>query len=247
MLGSEQMTGDTVDCFNCGRSNPSWAQVCRSCGVPMRPGGAGAAPPTGPIPTDRDSLTSIGAALATMVLAIVFGLLLSGMLPEAAAVIETASPTPSASLLPSPSGAAASPTPEATPTAERLPGRVAFGYGLNQSTHEVLDVSDRFSSTQNFCHSVTLRSDKFRVANLQEEILKVEDDGSLTVVQRRQDGKLPIDPNATTVGFCAPASALIEGVANTEGWGTGKFVLRDYRVRGNGPELLAQGRFRLTD
>ena len=240
------MTGDTVDCFNCGRSNPSWAQVCRSCGVPMRPGGAGAAPPTGPIPTDRDSLTSIGAALATMVLAIVFGLLLSGMLPEAAAVIETPSPRPSVSVLPSASGAAV-PTAEATPKPERLPGRVAFGYGLSRSTNEVVDVSDHFSGTQNFCHSVTLRSDKFRVANLQEEILRVEDDGSLTVLQKRQDGKLPIDPSARTVGFCAPASALIEGVAGTEGWGTGRFVLRDYRVRGNGPELLAQGRFRLTD
>jgi len=246
MLGSTAMTGDTVDCFNCGRSNPSWAQVCRSCGVPMRPGGAGAAPPTGPIPTDRDSLTSIGAALATMVLAIVFGLLLSGMLPEAAAVIETPTPTPSVSVVPSPSGGASA-TPEATPKPERLPGRVAFGYRLNRSTNEVVDVSDTFARGQTFCHSVALRSDQFRVANLQEEILKVEDDGSLTVVQQRQDGKLPIDPRATTVGFCAPADALIDGAAGTAGWGTGRFLLRDYRVRGNGPELLAQKRFTLTD
>ena len=37
MLGCAPMTGDSVECFNCGRANPSWAQVCRSCGVPMRP------------------------------------------------------------------------------------------------------------------------------------------------------------------------------------------------------------------
>ena len=75
MLGCASMTGDTVECFNCGRTNPSWAQVCRSCGVPMRPGGAGARPPSGPLPTDRDSLVSIGAGLATIALAIVFGLI----------------------------------------------------------------------------------------------------------------------------------------------------------------------------
>jgi hypothetical protein len=240
------MTGDTVDCFNCGRSNPSWAQVCRSCGVPMRPGGAGAAPPTGPIPTDRDSLTSIAAALGAMVLAIALGLLLSGMLPEAAAVIETPTAQASPTMLPSPS-AAASATAEATPKPERLPGRVAFGHGLNQSTNAVVGVADTFGRGQDFCHSVRLRAGRFHVANLQEEILRVEDDGSLTVVQRRQDGKLPIDPNAATVGFCAPADALIDGVAGTEGWGTGSFVLRDYRVRGNGPELLAQGRFSLAE
>ena len=75
----EDMTGDSVECFNCGRANPSWAQVCRSCGVPMRPGGAGSKPPAGRLPTDRDSLFSIGAALATIGVAIVFGLVLSGM------------------------------------------------------------------------------------------------------------------------------------------------------------------------
>ena len=66
MLGCAPMTGDSVECFNCGRANPSWAQVCRSCGVPMRPGGAGSKPPASRLPTDRDSLFSIGAALATI-------------------------------------------------------------------------------------------------------------------------------------------------------------------------------------
>ena len=38
------MTDETVDCFNCGRANPAWAQVCRSCGVPLRHGEARVAP-----------------------------------------------------------------------------------------------------------------------------------------------------------------------------------------------------------
>jgi hypothetical protein len=240
------MTGDTVDCFNCGRSNPSWAQVCRSCGVPMRPGGAGAAPPSGRIPTDRDSILSIAAALGTMVLAIVLGLLLSGMLPEAAAVIDSPTPQPTATVVPSAS-TAPSPTSKETVKPAQLPGRVTFGYGLNQSTNEVTDRSDTFSRGQNFCHSVTLKTGRFQVGKLQEEILKVGSDGSLTVVQRRQDAKLAIDPKAGTVGFCAPADALINGAAGTEGWGIGQFVLRDYRVRTHGPELLAQGRFTLTE
>ena len=59
MLGCAPMTGDSVECFNCGRANPSWAQVCRSCGVPMRPGGAGSKPPAGRLPTDRKDIVEL--------------------------------------------------------------------------------------------------------------------------------------------------------------------------------------------
>lgn len=238
------MTSDTVDCFNCGRSNPSWAQVCRSCGVPMRPGGAGARPPSGPLPTDRDSLLSIGAGLGTMVAAIILGLALSGMLPEAAAVIETPTPSPTPSIVPSPSEAPPSDTPEASPTPEPLLGTITFGYGLNQSTQEVIDVTDTFARGQEFCHSVGMRQ-RFKVRFLFEEILKIEENGDLTVVQRRREGRVgPIDPNSRRVGFCAPAEWLIDGVGGTEGWGTGDFLLRDYRVRRE-PQLLAEERFTL--
>lgn len=244
MLGCASMTGDTVECFNCGRTNPSWAQVCRSCGVPMRPGGAGARPPSGPLPTDRDSLVSIGAGLATIALAIVFGLLLSGMLPEAAAVIETQTPEPSVSVLPSASGDAtesAKPTPRPTPD---LIGSVSFGYALNPSTREAIDITDTFALGDSFCHSISL-PEPFGVTKIREEILKVKGD-SLKVVQRR--GILPgIDPNADIAGFCVSADALISGVNGTNGWGTGKFVLRDYRTVDGTPELLAQGRFTLTE
>ena len=63
------MTGETVDCYNCGRANPAWAQVCRSCGVPIRPG-MGASASQGPIPRDRDSLLSMAIGLAAIVGAI---------------------------------------------------------------------------------------------------------------------------------------------------------------------------------
>jgi hypothetical protein len=241
------MTGDSVECFNCGRTNPSWAQVCRSCGVPMRPGGAGARPPSGPLPTDRDSLISMGAGLATIGLAIVFGLLLSGMLPEAAAVIETPSPEPSVTVLPSASGAASAtpePTPEPTPA---LIGTVTFGFGLNQSTREAIDLSDTFALGDSFCHSVALPR-AFGVPNIQEEILKIRRNGSPKIVQPRRDGTMPrTDPRAKVVGFCNSTENLVNGVGGSGGWGTGDFLLRAYRRTGDGPELLAEGRFTLTE
>jgi hypothetical protein len=247
MLGCVPMTGDSVECFNCGRANPSWAQICRSCGVPMRPGGAGAQPAPGRVPTDRDSLLSIGAALATIGLAIVFGLFLSGVLPEAPAVIASASPTPSLSLAASPSEVPASASSE--PTAEPTPdliGSVSFGYGLNQSTQEVIDQADTFASGETFCHSITL-PEPFGVDTYQEEVLKIRQDGSLKIVQKRGKGKLPVASDASTVGWCNPVDVLIFGISGSDGWGKGRFVLRAYRQSGDEPQLLAEGRFRLTD
>ncbi|HEY7847907.1 MAG TPA: zinc ribbon domain-containing protein [Candidatus Limnocylindria bacterium] len=240
------MTGESVDCFNCGRANPSWAQICRSCGVPMRPGGAGSAPPSGRIPTDRDSLLSIGAALATIGAAIIFGIVLSGMLPEAPAVAASASPTPSQSIAPSgsevPASASAEPSPRPTP---ELIGRVTFGRGLNRSTQEVIDQADTFASGGTFCHSISL-PEPFGVDQYQEEVLKIRGSGDLTVVQRRVEGTLPVDSGSSIVGWCNPTDVLIFGFGGSDGWGTGRFLLRAYR-QGDGLELLAQGRFRLTD
>jgi hypothetical protein len=188
---------------------------------------------------DRDSLLSVGAGLATIGAAIVFGLLLSGMLPEAASVIDTPSPSPSVSILPSastlPSGSA-EPTPEATPD---IPGTMTFGFGLNASTREVLDQTDTFRPGDGFCHSVSLPR-PFRVARIQEEVLKLEEDGTLTVVQARKGSNLTVDPAATIAGFCVDDAADL-----VRDWGTGEFVVRDYRRRGE-LELLAQGTFILA-
>ncbi len=241
------MTGDSVECFNCGRANPSWAQVCRSCGVPMRPGGAGSPPPSGPLPTDRDSLVSIGAALATIGVAIVFGLVLSGMLPEAPPVVASASPTPSPSIGTSPSQvpASASSEPTARPTPDLI-GTLTFGRGLNQSTQEVIDKTNTFASGSTFCHSISLPQ-PFGVDQYQEEVLKIRSNGKLAIVQQRSVGTLPVASGSSTVGWCNPTDVLIFGVSGSDGWGTGDFMLRAYRRQGGSPQLLAQGRFKLTE
>ncbi|MEP6681571.1 MAG: hypothetical protein ABJB65_08845, partial [Chloroflexota bacterium] len=86
------MTGDTVECFNCGHANPAWAQVCRNCGVPLRPGVAHTAP-SGRFPTDRDSLISIVAAIGAIAAAVLVGLFLANISPSAPTVGHgTASP-----------------------------------------------------------------------------------------------------------------------------------------------------------
>jgi hypothetical protein len=61
-MTSGDTTGETVECFNCGRANPPWAQVCRFCGVPLVAAGSPALIPSGPFPTDSRSLLSMGAA-----------------------------------------------------------------------------------------------------------------------------------------------------------------------------------------
>lgn len=233
------MTGDTVECYNCGRANPAWAQVCRSCGVPIRPVTPGAA--SGPIPTDRDSIVSIVAGVAAIAGAIVLGLVLSGLLPEAAP-LATTSATPQPSPTPLPSG---SPGPSAAPTGEEsaeptpgLIGRVTFGTGIDQSTRRATGRTDTFTSSSAFCHSVRL-SERFGVDAIQEEILRVEDDGSLTEVQGRAGSNLSVNPNVRIAGFCADAGGLIEA------WGVGEYVLRDYRGD-DPPELIAEGRFNLA-
>ena len=100
-------TDETVDCYNCGRSNPEWAQVCRSCGVPLRHGQARVVP-TGRIPTDTNSLLSIAAVIGVILGAVVLGIFLSSLNPTDPLVGEGA-PTPTAT--PSPS---AEPTRRAT-------------------------------------------------------------------------------------------------------------------------------------
>ncbi|HEX6128227.1 MAG TPA: hypothetical protein VF071_04305 [Candidatus Limnocylindria bacterium] len=235
------MTGETVECYNCGRANPAWAQVCRSCGVPIRPG-VGKAAASGPIPQDRDSLISMGAILASIAAAVVLGLILSGMIPEAPVAVATPSPEPSRTPRPTrsfePSGApsgeaSADPTPA-------LIGTVTFGTGINNA-EEATGVTDTFGPGANFCHSVAL-SEPFGVDVIQEEVIRVEEDGSLTEVQPRADSNLRVDAAGQIAGFCAPGgtdSLLAD-------WGAGSFILRDYR-NPDEPELVAEGRFTLTE
>jgi len=232
------MTGDTIECQNCGHVNPGWAQVCRSCGVVLRPGQVRSTAVGGRFPTDQASLIAIGAGLGSIVLAIVIGLVLSALIPAAPNVAEaTPTPTPAESASstptdePTPAGTAGS-SAEATP---ELPGQVTFGFDLNESTHEVVEVSDTFGPGDTFAHSISM-PEPFGVDTIFEEVIRVEENGDLTVVQARADGDLTVSPAASVAGFAVPASGLIDG------WGVGSYILRDYI----GSELVAEGTFTLV-
>src|SRR5947207_15776142 len=68
-------SGETI-CPNCGHVNPPWARICRNCGVSLsRALGQPVSPPQSPFPTDQASLLSVGAAIGSIVIAIVLGLL----------------------------------------------------------------------------------------------------------------------------------------------------------------------------
>jgi hypothetical protein len=231
------MSGDTIECFNCGHANPSWAQVCRQCGFALLPGGRPSGGPRGIFPTDQASLISIGGTLGAIVLAIGLGLFFAGLLPPAPNVaVETPSPSPSPTPLPSfsvgPSVVeSAGPSVAATPA---LTGTITFGTGINADTREVTNATTTFVAGTGFAHSIKL-TQTFAVNSVQEEITRVADG---TVVQPRDKGNVQVTPSATVAGFKA-------GVNTTkliEGWGKGDFVLRVYR----GVELLAEGHFTLS-
>ena len=61
------------------------------------------------------------------------------------------------------------------------------------------------------------------------------------------EGTLPVNSAAAVVGWCNPTDNLILGIPVGTGWGTGDFMLRAYRRQGGSPQLLAQGRFTLTE
>jgi hypothetical protein len=234
------MTGDTVECFNCGRANPSWAQVCRSCGVPIKAVAARTGPQAA-IPTDQDSLISIGAAVGAILAAIALGLFLSGIIPDAPPILDSPTPEPSVSPVGSPSFIPSSGPPVGeTPASAPLPGTVTFGLGLNRETREVVNPTDTFGPGQVFAHSVALPA-PFGVNQIQEEVIRIEADGAtLTVVQPREGSDLDILPEAQIVGFSVNSNSLISGPGS---WGPGTYILRVYR----GVELIAEGRFILTN
>ena len=230
------MSGDTVECFNCGHANPSWAQVCRSCGYPIQPLGQGSGGPRGLFPTDQDSLTSIGITLGSIVLAIVVGLLFSGLIPPAPNVAEeTPSPTPSASATASvvPS---VSENPSASAVASpSLPGTITFGTGWNNDTHQITGPTTDFTAASaGFAHSITLAA-PIGVDRLVEEVVQVKADGTETVVQSRTDGVVFVNKDLSTDGF--KSSKTVSQLIAT--WGPGTHIMRVYR---NG-ELIAEGTF----
>jgi len=232
------MSGDTIECFNCGHANPSWAQVCRSCGFPIRPDGRAAGTPNGIFPTDQASLITIGGTLGAIVLAIIVGLFLSGLIPPAPNVAEetpTPSPSPSVSAAPSISAlpsVAVSITPSASAT-PALIGTLTFGTGLDSATREVTNPTTTFTAGEAFAHSIAL-TQTFAVNTVDEEITRVSDN---KVVQTRAKGSVQVTPSSKIAGFRVRDAGIL-----IDAWGKGEFIMRIYR----GGELLAEGHFTLA-
>jgi hypothetical protein len=229
--------GETIDCPNCGRPNPGWAQVCRNCGFSLRRGLArSVGKPQRPFPTDQTSLLSIGAAVGSIVLAIVLGMIFSAVNPTKPTVGVSSSPTPSPvpslspSLVPEPS---ASIVAEATPSATAaLPDTITFGTGLTASK-AVSGKTDTFGPGSYFAHSVAAKN-PFGVSTLYETVVRVADDGTESAVQTRYP--VPVNKNAKVFGFVVSTSSLLRDWA-----GGGNFVMRIY----DGQTLIAQGSFTL--
>ena len=239
------MAEGSVECANCGRANPAWATVCRSCGAAMRPSAADPST-TSPLTrstagVDQGSLIAIFAALGTIVAAIVIGLLVGGILPPAPVAVAT--PTPSASAeptpalgTPDPSASIGSPGPSLTP-GPVLPGTLTFGLGLNTETQRVTNPTDTFTAGTTFAHSVELTA-PFGVTQIGEGVSRINEDQTETVVIPPEDNVITgINPNALVDGFTVETNALLDAL------GPGTFVMRVYR----GSELLAEGRFILVE
>jgi len=228
------MTDETVECFNCGRANPEWAQVCRSCGVVLRHGKERIVP-TGRYPTDRASLTAIGAVIGTIIAALLIGLFVSGLNPTDPTVGlgGTPSPSPTPSPTESPSAEpslAASVAPSVAATPPPLPGTVAFGTTLD-GARNVADPTDTFTTGMAFAYSVAMPG-TFAAAEYQNEIIRVQDGVEQIVLER--DG-VPVDPAATSVGYILGSAAEFIG----ELGGPGDYIWRVYV----NDVLVAQGVF----
>ncbi|MDQ2933410.1 MAG: zinc ribbon domain-containing protein [Chloroflexota bacterium] len=233
------MTGETVECFNCGHANPAWAQVCRNCGVPLRPGVARTAP-SGRFPTDRDSLISLIAAFGAIVAAVVFGLFLANLSPSTPTIghgSASASGTgaPASTFAPEPSPvAAATPTPKPTPVP--LSGTLAFGTGVDGSGN-LIGKTDTFAPGGTFAHLVT-NSAAFGINRIGERVVKIAADGKETQV---------VDPANNTIGVSPSAKQAAIGPIATDRLrsalgGPGKFRMEVYL----GKKKIAQGAFTLT-
>lgn len=229
------MTDETVDCFNCGRENPEWAQVCRSCGVTLRHGAARVAA-TDRFPTDQASLISIGAVLGTIILAVIVGLFVSGLNPTEPTVGQP-TPTPESSRAPETPEPSIEPIPTDTPAPTPTPtparrGTLAFGTGLDEG-RSVTGVTDTFTPSSNFAYSLNVPGG-IGGTPIRNEISRTSDPAEVIV----PGDEIAIDPATEIVGYnLGAASNFIRD------WGPGEFVWRIYI----GEELVAEAPFRLTE
>jgi len=242
------MTDETVDCFNCGRANPEWAQVCRSCGVALRHGEARVVP-AGRFPTDRNSLISLAAVIGTIVAALLLGLFVSGLNPTnppvatepsasaSATPVATPTPTEEPSVAATESAAASVSVAPSASEAPALPGTIVFGSELD-GDRQIVEPVDTFTPGMAFAHSIT-STQPFGAATLGEQIVRLNEDGSEGDQLVAADGnQLTVNPEATSAGFVAGDSANF-----VRDWGPGAYEMRVYV----GETLIARGSFRLAE
>ena len=243
------MTDETVDCFNCGRANPEWAQVCRTCGVALRHGEARIVP-SGRFPTDSSSLLSMGAVIATILGALVLGLFVSSLNPTGGrpTVSASGSPFPGASVTtraeastspatsasaPASASVSVAPTPSPTPA---LPGTVVFGTELDGNS-QVIEPVEAFRPGMVFAHSVST-TEPFGAATIGEQVVRLNEDGTEgEEIVAAAGNQLSVSPEGTTAGFVAGDAANF-----VRDWGPGTYEMRVYV----GETLIARGRFQLV-
>ena len=231
------MTDETIDCFNCGRPNPDWAQVCRSCGVALRHGEARIVP-AGPFPSDRDSLISIGAVIGTILGAVLLGLFISS-LNTTDPTVGQATPTPSAPAVSTPAPPPSTPSPSptvaatATPTPEpELRGTLAFGTGLDES-RQVTGATDTFTPSDTFAYSLSVPGGVGGTPIV--NVIQRTSDPADTVVE---GDEIAVDPASEVVGY-----ALGSAEGFVADWGPGEYLWQIFV----GEELVGEAPFRLAE
>lgn len=179
----------------------------------------------------------MGAAVGTIIVAIVVGLIASNLNPvEPRVGLASATPRPSVAT-PVPSiEPVASEVPEPTPTpTPALPGVLTFGTERNKKTCEIGGKTDTFAPDTTFAHSITM-PEAFGVSSVIEEISQVGAEGKEKVVQSKKDGETQVSSKQKVTCYAVSANNLIKA------WGAGDFVMRVFR----GDEKIAEGRFTLT-
>ncbi|MDP9244155.1 MAG: zinc ribbon domain-containing protein [Chloroflexota bacterium] len=233
------MTDETVECFNCGHANPAWAQVCRNCGVPLRPGVAHTAP-SGRFPTDRDSLISLIAAIGAIAAAVVVGLFLANISPSTPTV-GLVSPSPRSSLiarssLPPEATPAPAATPTPAPTPVPLSGTLAFGAGVDGAGN-LTGKTTTFGPGSTFAHLIT-NSAAFGTNQIGEGVVQIAADGKESLVVDPAQNTLPVSPSAKKAIFGPIATDTLRNALG----GPGKYRMEVFL----GKKKIAQGVFTLT-
>lgn len=228
------MTDEFVECFNCGRANPEWAHVCRSCGVSLRDGSEWVTPASR-IPTDQRSLLSIGGVLGAIVLAVIVGLMLSRLYPVDPSIGQDVStPTPSPTVEPTES---ATPAPTDTPVPTDTPppgppGTIVFGTAVDANDQTINPV-ETFTPGQTFAHTVTVPQ-PWGGRVIREQIVRINADGSETEVE---SADLEVVPDLNYATYDVPVDNLFAA------WGPGTYELRVIVS----DEVVAAGRFTLAE